>query len=107
MAKYRFRYAFDTGSGICLWPCNEEGYQEFAYTGDARELPLPENTWRRVHYVTAWWDTCIDWNYPPDPSPWDEAERQRFNAEARKLLAMLREQLGPDFEIMDESGTAE
>src|SRR3954452_15982495 len=46
------------------------------------------------------------WDYPPGPSPWDEAECQRFNAEAQKLLATLREQLGSVFEIEDESGTA-
>lgn len=106
MAKYRLRYFFDPGADICLWSSNDAANQEFGYAVDARTLPLPENTWRRVTYINAWWDTGIDWNYPPDPSPWDDEERQRFNAEARKLLALLREQLGPEFEIEDESGTA-
>ena len=59
---------------------------------DARDLPRPENTQRRLVYLAAWYDTSIDWNDPPDPSPWDEAERQRFNTEAQEWLATLREQ---------------
>jgi hypothetical protein len=106
MAKYRLRYFFDPGADICLWASNEAARQEFGYPVEARRLPLPENTWRRVTYLSAWYDTSLDWDYPPDPSPWDETERQRFNSEAQRMLATLREQLGSDFEIQDESGTA-
>lgn len=107
MARYLLRYSFDTGSGSCLWSSNDAAIREFDDAVDARRLPLPENTWRRVYYITAWWDTVINWSDPSGPSPWDEAEERRFKNEARKLLAMMREQLGPDFEIVDESGTAE
>jgi hypothetical protein len=106
MAKYRLRYFFDPGAAICLWSANDVARQEFGYPVDARNLPLPEITRIRLDDLAAWYDTSIDWDYPPGPSPWDEAESQRFNAEAQKLLATLREQLGSDFEIEDESGTA-
>jgi hypothetical protein len=72
---------------------------------DTRKLPLKENTWYRARYIAAWYDTSIDWSYPPDPSPWDSSERERFNAAAQGLLAQLRQELGPDYEIIDESGT--
>ena len=71
-----------------------------------RTLRLPEDPRRRLAYV-AWYDTGNDWGYPPDPSPRGQAEWQRLNPEARELLAMLGEQLGPAFEIEDQSGTAE
>jgi len=106
MAKYHLRYFFDPGASICLWSSNDAARQKFDYAVNASDLPLPENTQRRLVYLAAWYDTSIDWNYPPDPSPWDEAERQRFNTEAQKWLATLREELGPDFEIEDQSGTA-
>jgi hypothetical protein len=105
MPIYRLRYFFDPGGGICLWSDNDAARDRFGYPVDARSLPLPENAWRRVAYLCSWYDTSIDWNYPPDPSPWDAAERVRFNSEAQRLLALLREHLGVEFEIADESGT--
>lgn len=101
------RYRFSPMFGICLWSSNAEAVAKFDYGVDSSTLPVPENTWRRMLYLSAWWDTSIDWNYPPDPSPWDDEERRRFNVEAQKMLALLREQLGADFEIVDESKTAE
>ena len=105
MPTYRLRFFFDPGSAICLWSGNDAARDRFGYPVDARSLSLSENTWRRVAYVCSWYDTSIDWHCPPDQSPWNEAERERFNCEAQQLLALLREQLGPEFEILDESGT--
>lgn len=106
MAKYRLRFFFDAGGGICLWAGNDAARERFDYAIVPSSLPIPENTWRRMIYLCSWYDTSIDWNYPPDPSPWSEEERARFEDEAHKLLALLREQLGPDFEIIDESRTS-
>jgi hypothetical protein len=47
----------------------------------------------------------LDWSYPPNPSPWSEQERARFNDAAQSLLSNFRQQLGPFFDIRDESGT--
>jgi hypothetical protein len=103
---YRLRFFFDPGGGICLWSANDAARERFAYAVDPRSLGLPESLLRRVFYLCAWYDTSIDWNYPPDPSPWGADERDRFNSEAQKLLKKLREQLVLEFEIVDESHTA-
>src|SRR5262245_57775752 len=105
MPTYRLRYFFDPGAG-CLWSGNDAARDRFGYAIDASSLALPENTWRRVAYLCSWYDTSIDWNDPPN-SPWDAAERERFNSEAQRVLALLREQLGPEFEVVDESYTAD
>jgi hypothetical protein len=102
---YRLRYFFDAGGGTCLWAANDAARERFGYPVDASELPIPENTWRKVSYLCCWYDTGIDWNHPQGPSPWNEAELDRFNGAARKLLVLLREQLGQEFEIGDESRT--
>ncbi len=106
MAKYRLRYFFDPGAGICLWAANDAARERFGYPVDVQDLSLPENVWRRACYLTAWFDTSIDWNYPPDPSPWTIEERKRFNVAAQEMLALLRSHLGPEYEIVDESETA-
>jgi hypothetical protein len=104
---YLLRYFFDPGAGICLWAGNDDARERFDYAIDASTLPFPENTWRRVIHLCSWYDTSIDWNYPPGSSPWNTEEFERFHAAAQKLLALLREQLGPEFEIVDASGTAD
>jgi len=105
MAKYRLRYFFDPGAGICLWADNEDAKRRFGYAVEPRELSLPENTWRRAMHLCSWYDTSLDWSYPPGPSPWGAEELRRFNNEAQIFLAELREQLGPDFDLVDESET--
>lgn len=100
-APYRLRYRFECGLGACLWALDDATRDRFGDVVDAADLPLPENTWRRVIYLTAWYDTGLDWSYPPDPSPWDAEEHARFDTEARRMLHTLREQLGPAFEVED------
>jgi len=108
VAKYRYRYFFDAGSGYCLWSPNDEAERRFGDIAvDLRNLPVSENTWRRGYHILAWYDTCIDWSYPPDRSPWSFEEARRFDMAAQELLTQLRHELGADFEIIDESGTGE
>jgi hypothetical protein len=104
MAKYRLRYFFDAGAGVCLWAANDAARESFDYAVDATALPLPDNTRRRVSSMCAWFDTSLDWSYPPGPSPWGVEEGAQFKAEAGELLALLRGQLGEEFEIIDETG---
>jgi hypothetical protein len=105
MSKYKLRYFFDPGASSCLWSANDSAREKFGYPVDVWQLPLCENTQRRVIYVATWYDTSLDWSYPPNPSPWGEDELQSFNTEAQNLLTLLRIKLGNEFEIVDESGT--
>lgn len=106
MSQYQFRYFFDPGSGICLWSANDQARERFSYSVDLGYLKLPENLLRKGDYILAWFDTSIDWDYPPDPSPWSQEERLRFNEAAQSFLQSLRQYLGLNFEIIDESGTS-
>ena len=45
--------------------------------------------------MSAWHDDALDWNYPPDPSPWNPAERERFEIAAAEILAVVKSELGP------------
>jgi hypothetical protein len=102
MARYVLRYFFDPGSGICLWSANDEARKRFDYPVQLTELGLSENLLRQAIYVMAWHDTSLDWSNPPNSS-WPDSERIRFQQASKNLLAMLREALGPKFEIRDES----
>jgi hypothetical protein len=40
--------------------------------------------------------------YPLDPSLWSQTLCDRFNANVDRLLALLREEIGRDYDILDE-----
>ncbi len=100
-ATHVLRFSFDPGSGVCLWSMNRAANDRFGYPVDSESLPVSENLRRRLDWLAAWHATSIDWDYPPDPSPWSEDERARFAAESGRVLAELREALGPDYQVLD------
>ncbi len=103
MQKYRFRFFLDPGSGTCLWSADDHTKAEYDYPVDHRRLHLPENTFRALQHLIAWFDTSVDWEYPPNPGPWTPEEADRFSAYKASILALVRTQLGTDYEIVDES----
>ena len=105
MANYLFRYFFDAGSGVCLWSANDAAREKFDYPVTLQSLALPENLLREALHIVTWNDTSLDWGYPPNPSPWSDEERARFNDASQCLLSNLRQQLGSMYDIRDESGT--
>jgi hypothetical protein len=105
MATYLLRYFFDAGSGICLWSANDAAREKFDYPVELLSLELPEDLLREALGVVTLYDTSLDWSYPPNPSPWSAQEHARFNDVAQSLLLNFRQQLGPLFDIRDESGT--
>jgi hypothetical protein len=102
---YKCRYFFDPGSGICLWSANHEAREKFGYPVELNLLGLTDNTLRYGYHVISWYDTYIDWDYPPNPSPWSEEEMQRFMVSANRLYKLLSEELSSDFEIVYEVKT--
>ncbi len=105
MSRYVFRYFFDPGSGICLWSGNDEARERFDYPVELSDLGLSENLLRQAFHLIAWYDTSLDWSYPSNPSPWAESEKTRFHVASQNLLSMLRQELGSEFEIHDESSS--
>lgn len=53
-------------------------------------------------YLSDWYDTSIDWSYPPNPSPWDVQEKKQFEDAVQEFLIDVRQALFPDFEVKDE-----
>jgi hypothetical protein len=103
--KYILRFFFEWGGG-CLWTGNEPAKQDFGYGPlDLLEpcpLALSAATLAECVRLAEWHDTSLNWDYPPEAGPWRQAECDRFNASAGQLLARIRVELGPLFEVIDD-----
>ncbi len=99
----RFRAAlyFDYGSGCCLWPDNDRTSQQFGYPIDHDDLPLGPETVAKLHQLCDHYDRSLNWDSPSDPSPWRQAECDRFNADVAATIDRLRRELGPGWEVID------
>ncbi|CAA6822022.1 MAG: Unknown protein [uncultured Sulfurovum sp.] len=103
MEVFKLRFFFDAGSGICMWSANDNSKEKFGdYPIECNQLPISENLWRKLSYLTAWYDTCIDWSYPPNPTPWSTSECHRFNKEVLSVLNDVTRELGKEYIIQNE-----
>ena len=108
--KYIIKLLFECGAG-CLWGMNDAALRDFDVgpldLEDYCPLPLSPELLRRCREMDEWHHTSLNWEYPPDPGPWRQPECDRFNAETERLLADIRAELGPDFEVIDRVIRAE
>src|SRR3954451_2490750 len=97
-ARFVVRLMFEWGGG-CLSAGNDAAFDAFDLGPIEDRLPLSPATRQRLGEGSAWHDGSLDWVYPPDPSPWPPAERERFANAAAKLLADVRAELGAELEV--------
>lgn len=102
MHTYELRYVFDYGSGMCLWSSNEAAREKYGYPVDLEALDVPTDIKALGHELVREYDTSLNWDYPPDPSPWSVQHWSDFGLRSGQFLARLREYLGPQFIVIDE-----
>lgn len=115
MAKGVLRFFFDYGAGGCLW-AGDAATRDRLDVGpvDAASFDLEGRVSRPSGVVLS--ETAQDLRdqldfehsgylnplYPLDPSLWTQALCDRFNANVDRLLALLRRELGEEYDILDE-----
>ena len=103
MSKYQLRFSFDSYSGVCFWTANEAAFQRFEdYTVYVEDLPLTPATNQALGELISRYDQSLIWDYPDTPGRWGKNEWLAFDARVRQLLPVVRQELGPDFEIIDK-----
>ncbi len=99
----RLRFFFDPGSGVCFWSGDDEARARFGdYPVEIAKLGLEPALAARGEALIARHDLSLDWNGPGGTSPWAEAERAAFAADAGAFLADVRGAL-PSIRIDDET----
>ncbi|WP_109280558.1 hypothetical protein [Streptomyces orinoci] len=96
------RFFFDAGSGIVLWAATPETKEVWGYPIELDRLPISHGLRDNLARLIARYDTSLNWDYPPHPGPWREAECQDFNEAVHQALDRLRTELGPAWQIYDE-----
>lgn len=87
----RLKLMFEWGGGA-LWADDGGPVEE--------ELPLSPALRDRLEELGAWHDTALDWDYPPNPSPWPPEEFAKFETSALEVLDALQRELGDGYEVV-------
>lgn len=97
---YAFRFFFDWGdNSMCLWPSNDAARERFGLTPSIKDFSLSEETKSRVYQIGEWYQTALNWEYPPNPGPWRQTECDRFRQTVRILFDDLARELGSDYRL--------
>jgi hypothetical protein len=90
---------FEWGGGS-LWCGNDEALERFGFGPVEDRLPISETTLRRLNELSALHDSSLNWECPTDPGPWSQEEDESFEVKAQELLSIIREELGPEYEVV-------
>lgn len=101
MSKYQLRFWFEHG-GTCIWGMNDKAKQEYGYSIKNNVLPISKDLVKNLNLLEKEYATHLDWDYPPNPSPWTEEHKVDFLNRATLVYKKLRDELGSDFEIVNE-----
>ena len=104
MSKYLIEFWFEFG-GYCFWSRNEAAKERFtgnlAVSATKNEnLPISKELNDEISDLFEEWGSSIDWDYPPNPSPWTEEHKIDFNKRAFKTYKKIQAELGEDFTVI-------
>ncbi|MFH8371019.1 hypothetical protein [Streptomyces sp. NPDC018031] len=83
-----------------LWPTGVDS--PYGYPCELTRLPIGPALREEPARLCAWFQSSVDWTYPPGPSPWSGEQRERFDRQADAALASLRRELGDEWTVLDQ-----
>ncbi|MEV5531400.1 hypothetical protein [Streptomyces prunicolor] len=95
------RFFFEAGVDTPLWPDDMDS--PYGYPCEVERLPITPATRAELTRLSERYQSSIDWDCPPDPSPWSDDELQLFKQQAQAALEALRRELGTGWVVRDES----
>lgn len=101
MSQYIIRFWFEHG-GICLWSINDKAKARFGYAINNCDLPITKDLINELDNLEMLYIGYLDWEYPPNPSPWTAQEKADFRARADIAYEKLINELGEKFVVIND-----
>ncbi|MFN1190073.1 hypothetical protein ACK03K_17475 [[Kitasatospora] papulosa] len=103
---YHLRFFFECGVDTPLWPGPSGDPQLLdspcGYPCELDRLPIPLDTQNELAGLAEWYQSSLDWDYPPDPPPWPKEERELFTRQADAALEIPRRESGDNWAVEDQ-----
>ena len=98
--KYRLKFMFDWGSGVCLWADNEATEVKFGdYPVETYDLPISDELKATLEKLIYLYDEAFDFEESNGDLLWDKNQIEEFLCTAREAYACLCEELGLEYEV--------
>ncbi|MFT8889618.1 MAG: hypothetical protein ABF904_12480 [Ethanoligenens sp.] len=88
--------------GTCLWSVNGPAKIKYNYPIKNEDPPISKALVDELYNLESEYHGYLDWNYPPNPSPWTSEKKDDFKNRANRVYCKLISKLGNDFEIINE-----
>ncbi|MHA6765574.1 hypothetical protein [Streptacidiphilus sp. PAMC 29251] len=95
----RLRFFFEYGVDTPLWPDDIES--PYGSPVDLDRLPVTPATRDELARLSAWYQSSLNEDYPPDPTPWPRQQQELFNQQAITALQTLRQELDHTWTVED------
>ena len=98
----KIKFSFEYGNNFsCLWSQNDEAINYFGgYIIEHKRLGVTDELDQKLKDLCIEYQTSLNWEYPPDESPWNEEQKKSFNIRAYTLYKALLKQVNCHFEII-------
>ena len=93
------KFMFDYGEiYTCIW--NDEPTDEYyGCPMHLDELPLSDGLRADIVQMCEEFQSSLDWEYPPDPSPWTQEHMQDFMARSKAAYNRVVAELGDAYTV--------
>lgn len=99
---YKINFWFEWGADdASLW-CGDQKTRNRFDVGPISfdKLGLSEGLQNALRALGEEYQDSLDWNYPPDPSPWTQEHKDDFLRRAEEVYHRLVLELGEDYEVV-------
>ncbi|CAM4063494.1 hypothetical protein [Nocardiopsis rhodophaea] len=101
---YHLRFFFEYGVATPLWPGSPEDPDldsPYGFPCDLEKLPITPTTRAELARLADCYQSSLNEDYPPGPSPWPDNQWETFNQQAKAALEALRRDLGQEWTVHD------
>ena len=100
MAKYKLKFLFDWGSGVCLWSANQETEEMFGdYPVDSSKLHISSELMKSIDHLIDIHEDALDWDDPGGELLWTDEKIEQFLSEAKLIYERLCNELGSEYDV--------